>query len=139
MFNGILIAYFLVALIKDRVLPDLPLSLVGLTGTGAATYVANKAVERSQAKITRVVHIPPTVAGSVSQLRIHGAHLLAGRAREKWKDQISVSGAKVDNVAWFGETLIDVTLDRQLTGTAVSVVVVTAAGTTVIADAVTLT
>ncbi|NTW40598.1 MAG: hypothetical protein HGA44_12050 [Cellulomonadaceae bacterium] len=51
-FNGLLLVYFVVALAVQGAVPELPEWLVGLTGTGGAVYLAQKAIERNPPEIT---------------------------------------------------------------------------------------
>ncbi|WP_024287419.1 IPT/TIG domain-containing protein [Cellulomonas sp. KRMCY2] len=54
LFNVVAMGYFVVRLTVDGVLPEMPSSLLALTGLTAATFVANKAAQRNRPTITSV-------------------------------------------------------------------------------------
>ena len=59
LFNVIAMGYFVVRLPVDGVLPEMPSSLLALTGLTAATFVANKAAQRNRPTITSVSPMTP--------------------------------------------------------------------------------
>jgi hypothetical protein len=120
-FNALLLFYFVAALIQDRRLPDLPLALVGLTGAGAATYVARKGVESN----------PPVIdSASVSgtKLRVRGKNLLrpvdaAGvpLVGADLLPYVVVDGVDTVSVTWTADGLVDAVLSATpATGARVS-------------------
>jgi hypothetical protein len=54
LFNLVALAYFIVAMAKESVLPEMPPTLLALTSGAAALYAANKAVETNRPTITGV-------------------------------------------------------------------------------------
>jgi hypothetical protein len=109
-FNAVLLLYFVVALIQDRHLPDLPLALVGLTGVGAAAYVAKKGIERNPPVIDSA-----SVAGV--ELRVRGKNLLppvdeSGErlSSDAMREYVVVDGVVTDAVTWTDDGLVNAQL-----------------------------
>jgi len=97
-FNGLLLTYFVTAVLSTPMLPTLPETLVGLTGASAAAYVAGKAVERNAPSITSVTVTAAQSDGSCI-VRIRGQHLIgpptAKLSEDTAKARIGIHGVDV--------------------------------------------
>jgi hypothetical protein len=129
-FNALLLFYFVVALIQDRHLPDLPLGLVGLTGAGAATYVAKKGIERNPPVIDSA-----SVAGT--DLRVRGKNLLCPvdengerLSPDALTGYVVVDGVETRSVTWTDDGLVNAQLGSSPPANA-RVMVTTLGGVTV--------
>lgn len=60
LFNVVAMGYFLIAIFKSAVLPEIPAVLLAMTSGTAALYVGNKAAHRNAPEITSIS--PRTVA-----------------------------------------------------------------------------
>lgn len=71
LFNLVALGYLVVALVRTPVLPEMPSTLLALTGATAAGYVANKAAVRNAPRITSV---SPAVVNVGDWVTVYGAN-----------------------------------------------------------------
>ena len=69
--------------------PNIPSFLAALTGTSAATYLANKALTTNQANLTRIA---PTTARIGQQVAAYGANLVAAGDNAAANTKVTVGG-----------------------------------------------
>lgn len=65
LFNVIAPAYFVIQFAKTATLPEIPSTLLALTGATAATYVANKATQKNAPRITSISTLTAEVGGQI--------------------------------------------------------------------------
>ncbi len=139
-FNAILLVYFAASVIYSARVPELPATLVGLTGAAAAAYIANKAVAANPPSIEAITWSPvPAGAQSASapaathRVHIRGRNLLRPEnvdQAEAVRQRVQVSGQAVLGGSWASDEMIDASLAGQPSANA-AVAVTTAAGATV--------
>lgn len=110
LFNAITFGYFLIqfAQAPKSGLPELPLTLVALTGAGAATYVGNKLAVNNRLAITGLVPTAP-VAGEMLQIR--GRNFLPSGAT--WVVSVQIGGRPVVPIT-VTDTLISVVVPAEV-------------------------
>lgn len=80
LFNLVTAGYFLVVFFTDPSagLPEVPLTLLGLTGVSAATYVGKKAIYQEPPVLLGVL---PPAAKPGAEVRVYGERLLSAKAK----------------------------------------------------------
>lgn len=128
-FNIVAMAYFIVRLAQSQVLPEMPDVLLGLTSASAATYIANKAIERNAPIVSAVW---PRSCRPGQTIRVSGRNFTAGTERsDVGKLAVQISGyasTSLRPTLMSSENDLIVDLPRDVPGGTRELSVVTASG-----------
>jgi hypothetical protein len=111
LFNAVLLAYFALMVLVRTMIPDLPPTLVGLSGVAAAAYVAGKVVAANPPVISVATH---ALLNAHDIVIVRGTNLLKPAPGADLVPYVSVTGLAVTNVVDWNDA--GTIIRAQLTG-----------------------